>query len=107
MGYHEPDTYQPKALSDRFYNELSPAHVNELLGKWANAPQKGRVREHLERAAQVAYMRRKQSDEARALADLLTRQCIQVYPERCSWTVFDWRAKLLAEHGLTADALNY
>src|SRR5262245_30413901 len=103
--YHEPDTYRPKALSSRFYNELSPEHVNELLGKWAAATHKGRVREHLERAAQVAYMRRKYSEEARSLANLLTRQCIQVYPERCSWGIFEWRAKLLAEQDLTADAV--
>jgi hypothetical protein len=103
--YHEPDAYRPKPINDRFYNELSPLHVNELLSKWANATQKGRVREPLERAAQVAYMRRKHSDEARSLGDLLTQQCIQAYPERCSWTVFEWRAKLLAEQRRMAEAL--
>ena len=50
-------------------------------------------------------MRRKHSDEARALADLLTRQCIEVNPKRCSWTVFDWRAKLLTEQGAMASAI--
>jgi hypothetical protein len=103
--YHEPDTYRPKPLSDRFYNEVNPEHVNELLEKWAKATQKGRVREHLERAAEVAYMRRKHSGEARALGNLLTKQCIEIYPERCSWGVYEWRAKLLAELGLVADAL--
>jgi hypothetical protein len=92
-------------VGDRFYNELSPQHVNELLAKWGKATQKGRVRGQLEQVAQVAYMRRKHSDEARSLADLLTRQCIQTYSDRCSWMVFEWRAKLLAEQGLTADAV--
>jgi hypothetical protein len=50
-------------------------------------------------------MRRKHSDEARSLADLLTGQCIHTYRDRCSWTVFDWRAKLLVEEGRTADAV--
>jgi hypothetical protein len=96
--YHEPDTNRPKAIDERFYNELSPDHVARLLAK-------GRVRRHLEQAAHVAYMRRKHSHEARALADLLTRQCIEVNPKRCSWTVFDWRAKLLIEQGATANAI--
>ena len=60
---------------------------------------------HLEQAAHVAYMRRKHSDEARALADLLTRQCIEVNPKRCSHTVFEWRAKLFIEQGATANAI--
>jgi hypothetical protein len=103
--YHEPNTYRPKALSDRFYNELSPDHVDELLSRWGKGTQKGRVREYLEQAAHVSYMRRNHSDEARSLAELLTRQCIQVYSVRCSWTVFAWRAKLLAEQGRPADAV--
>jgi hypothetical protein len=97
--YHEPDTYRPKRLSDRFYNELSADHVDQLLSKWTEASQKGRVREKLEQAAHVTYMRRKHSAEARALAELLTRQCIDTYGDRCSAQVFEWRAKLLIEAG--------
>jgi len=92
--FHEPDTYRPKKVDERFYNELSPDHVNRLLSK-----------KHLEKAAYVAYMRRKHSDEARALADLLTRQCIETYRKRCSGLVFQWRAKLLIEQGLAANAI--
>ena len=49
--YHEPDTNRPKALDERFYNELSPDHVARLLAK-------GRS-QHLEQAVHVAYMRQK------------------------------------------------
>jgi hypothetical protein len=92
--FHEPETYRPKKVSDRFYNELSPDHVDRLLSK-----------AHLEQAAQVAFMRRKQSDEARALADLLTRQCTEVYRKRYTVVVFQWRAQLLVEQGLAAEAI--
>jgi hypothetical protein len=103
--HHEPDTYRPKRLSDRFYNELSADHVDQLLSKWNKASQKGRVRQLLEEAAHVTYMRRKQSGEARALADLIIRQCIDSYGDRCSSQVFEWRAKLLIEAGNLKDAI--
>jgi hypothetical protein len=103
--FHEPDTFRPKAVRERFYNELSPQHVNQLLEKWDTAEQKRRAREQLAQAAQVAYMRRKHSGEARSLADLLTQQSIEVYPKRCSGRVFEWRAKLLLEQGLAANAI--
>jgi hypothetical protein len=104
--YHEPDTYRTKALNDRFYNELSPQHVDQLLSKWAGASQKGRVRERLENAAHVAYMRRKQSTEAAALADLLTRQCVELYREQCSSIAIEWRAKFLVEEDRANEAVD-
>ena len=76
-----------------------------MLAKCNDASQKARVRERLEEAAHVAYMRRKQSDEARALAELLTRQCIETYKQRCSTRVFQWRAKFLVEQGLATAAV--
>jgi hypothetical protein len=103
--YHEPDTFRPKRLSERFYNELAPDHVNQLLANWTAAQRKGAVREHLEQAAHVAYMRREHSDATRALAALLTQQCIDMYPERCRPMMFEWRAKLLLERGQGDDAI--
>ena len=52
----------------------------------------------------MSYMRRKHSDEARALADLLTRQCIEMYRDHCSSSALEWRARFLAEQGLTTEA---
>jgi hypothetical protein len=103
--YHEPDTYRPKKVNERFYDGLSPDHVDQMLAKWNDASQKARVRERLEEAAHVAYMRRKRSDDVRALPELLARQFIETYKQRCSARVFQWRAKLLIEQGLATAAM--